>query len=261
MTTFSERYNLREVNIPIKIKYEAPNDFRVWLVDLAIATGLSVDCILTIVSQKTFQGKDGNWNDDYKKNEIIDKLRSSLWFYVYDVAETLFACISNKENQQEYSNALNTYFQTNGYAWKFVEGKIVLRGSDVEDSSYTDAINTLVGHSTAETELTNALYDLSRRPHPDLSGTVHHALAAIECLLRDIFGEEKATLGEIVNKYKSKITSPLDILITKLWGYSSNHGRHMGEGAMPSFAEAQFVLYTTCAIIIFLKQMGYDSEV
>ena len=255
MPTFSERYNLRTTDVPITIQYEAPDDFRVWLIECACSIGLSIDCILTIICQKTFRGTDGNWGADFKKNEAIDKLRSASWPLVYDVAEALFTHLTTQNMKQTYVSKLNSYFLIHGYGWKFENGIILYRGSATEDASYQDAINVLVANPTAKIELTNALHDLSRRPDPDLSGTVHHALAAVECLARDIFNAPASTLGDIIKKNKAHFTSPLDIVIDKLWGYASNHGRHMGEGTTPSFAEAQFVLYASSAIIIFLKDI------
>ena len=101
----------------------------------------------------------------------------------------------------------------------------------------------------------NALQDLSKRPEPDLTGSVHHSLASIECLLRDIFNASGESLGNIIKNNKKKFTSPLDLVIGQLWGYASNHGRHMEEGCEPKFEEAQFVLYTTSAIITFITNI------
>lgn len=205
MPTFSERNNLRTTDVPITVQYDAPDNFRVWLIECVRSIGLSIDDILTIICQKTFKGTDGNWGDDFKWNEAIDKLRSASWPLVYDVAEALFAHMSTQEMKQTYASNLNSYFMMNGYGWKFDNGKILYRGSDTADASYQAAIDALVAHPTAKTELTNALHDLSRRPEPDLSGTVHHALAAAECLVRDIFNAPAATLGDIVKRIKHNL--------------------------------------------------------
>ena len=48
-----------------------------------------------------------------------------------------------------------------------------------------------------------ALQDLSRRPQPDLTGALQHALAALECLARDVTGENKPTLGQLMRDIRS----------------------------------------------------------
>jgi len=50
-------------------------------------------------------------------------------------------------------------------------------------------------------ELHEALDDLSRRPEPDLTGAIQHAMAALECVASDTYGNPKATLGDIIKRY------------------------------------------------------------
>ena len=75
-----------------------------------------------------------------------------------------------------------------------------------------------------------------------------------------IFHKKSLNLGNIIKKNKAQFTSPLDEVVPKLWGYASSHGRHMGEGTAPTFAEAQFILYTTSAVIIFLKETFQPND-
>ncbi len=108
------------------------------------------------------------------------------------------------------------------------------------------------GRPTAERELHEAIADLSRRPEPDLSGAVHHALAALECVMRDACDDPKATLGELVKRYPGRLPKPLDTAVEKLWGYASEAGRHMREGGTPTHADAEFVVGATATIVTYL---------
>lgn len=108
---------------------------------------------------------------------------------------------------------------------------------------------------TAGRELHEALSDLSRRPQPDLTGAIQHAMAALECIARDACGDAKATLGEIMKKYPELIPSPLNEAISKIWGYASEMGRHLREGREPSREEAELIvgLSATCATYLANK--------
>jgi hypothetical protein len=55
-------------------------------------------------------------------------------------------------------------------------------------------------------EIHKALENLSKRPVPDLTGAVQHAMAALECVANDVCGENGETLGKVV---RSILTSSL----------------------------------------------------
>lgn len=56
---------------------------------------------------------------------------------------------------------------------------------------------TRQGRSTGSGELHEALQDLSRRPRPEVSGVIQHAMAALECVARDVV-VRKDTLGLLI---------------------------------------------------------------
>ena len=177
-----------------------------------------------------------------------------MWYYVYDVAEAFYDSIPNSDKKQEYESELNTYFQTNGYGWKFENGQILFRGSEIEEQAFTNAVQSLSTNQTAQSELKLALDDLSKRPIADTTGTVQHAMAAMECFCRQKFGGTTSTLGDIIQNNRSSFTPPLDKALEKLWGFASNHGRHVLNGGAATEEEAEFVLNMCSSIIVYLSK-------
>jgi hypothetical protein len=54
-------------------------------------------------------------------------------------------------------------------------------------------------------------------------------MAALECTARDIAGQPKLSLGELIPGLN--LPKPLDEALHKLWGFASQYGRHVKEGA------------------------------
>ena len=109
---------------------------------------------------------------------------------------------------------------------------------------------------TAAQEIHEALQDLSRRPRPDITGSVQHALAALECVARDVADDSKATLGAIIKKYPGLLPPPLDAAVDKLWGFASEHGRHLREGREPAREEAELAVHVAAAVATYLPKMA-----
>ena len=254
MPNFSERNNLRTTNIPIVIRNDAEYSFRMWLISLAKLVGLNVRTILNIICQCTYQGEDGNWGDEFRENEAKEKLGNTAWYYVYDVVESLYNCIANASKKQEYESEINAYFQTNVDGWKFENVQVLFRGNEIEEQAFTNAVQSLSTNQTAQSELKLALDDLSKRPIADTTGTVQHAMAAMECFCRQKFGGTTSTLGDIIQNNRSSFTPPLDKALEKLWGFASNHGRHVRNGGAATEEEAEFVLNMCSSLILYLSK-------
>ena len=103
-------------------------------------------------------------------------------------------------------------------------------------------------------EIQEALIDLNRKPKPDVTGAIQHATAAVECILRNITGEHNATLGQILKKRKDIILPPLNILVEKAWGYASDKARHVREGVILDYSEAEFVVTQFISVANFLTK-------
>ena len=79
----------------------------------------------------------------------------------------------------------------------------------------------------------------------------------MECVLRNITGDHNATLGQILKKRKDIIPSPLDVAVIKMWGYASDKARHVREGGVLDYSEAEIVVTQFISVANFLtKKFG-----
>jgi hypothetical protein len=172
---------------------------------------------------------------------------------VYDIIEAIWDDL-DYERAERFAREVNSYFREAGIGWQLEGGRIETRGPESFELAVQGATSALerTGRTTAEAELQEALTDLSRRPKADVTGAIQHAMAAIECVARDICGDEKATLGAIVSKGRLDIPKPIDTALEKMWGYASEAGRHLREGRNPSRAEAELVVGVAAVLVTYL---------
>ena len=99
-----------------------------------------------------------------------------------------------------------------------------------------------------------ALRDISRRPEPDITGSIQHAMAALEATAREVTGQSNPTLGKLVPMLN--LPAPLDQAVHKLWGYASERGRHIREQELVDHSEAELIVAIAGALCAFLAQRG-----
>jgi hypothetical protein len=51
----------------------------------------------------------------------------------------------------------------------------------------------------------------------------------------------EAQFGDLVRRNPALFPPPIGEIVSKAWGYSSNFGRHLQEGAPPTFEEAELL--------------------
>ena len=110
-----------------------------------------------------------------------------------------------------------------------------------------------------QSEIKEVLHDLSRRPKPDITGAIQHAGACLECVSREVTGDRKATLGDIIKKYPGIVPKPIDAAIEKIWGFTSEQGRHLREGNYSEYLEAELVVELTSAVSSYLVKKHLDK--
>jgi hypothetical protein len=195
------------------------------------------------------------------KVEVALAIRVCEWPAVYDFAEALYVALADQslyeDAAQVYEERLNKLFRKRGVGWQMRSGRIEARGSEPFEAVTRKASETLEEHgrSTAAREIHEALGDLSRRPKPDVSGAITHAMAALECVMGDLSGDS-ATLGDLLKRRGQALglAPPLDQALIKLWGYASERGRHLREGREPGFEEAELVVGVAAAASVYLSK-------
>ena len=252
---FSQRHGYGVADAEITTREDAPEDLRYAVAEIARTAGVGPDTIRSIVCRVLFVAPNRNNWSEYPNiwDEVLGLLDSCEWFKVYDIAEALWrALYPNDERQQIFQDELNRFFREKGIGWELKDSDgIVFRGGEGFAQATTGAAQVLdqTGRSTAAAEIREALRDISRRPVPDRTGAIHHAMAALECVARDVTGQS-GTLGQIIPALA--LPKPLDTAIDKLWGFASERARHVREGRDITDDEAELVVSVAGAVAKFL---------
>ena len=204
---------------------------------------------------------DNNWTAFPNVDEEVRRLmRDCEWYRVYDVVEEIQKAGQNRVTEngvrsaEHFATELNNYFREQGIGWQLTNGQVEVRGTEPFEYSQAKVVDTLEekGRETSPDELREAIKCLSRRPNPDKSGAIQHAMAALEIVARDAVEDPKPTLGALLKKYPDLIPKPLDQAIEKAWGYASEMGRHMKEGSPPEYEEAELIVSISSAVCYYL---------
>jgi len=204
-----------------------------------------------------------NWSE-YPNiwGEVESLMYDCPWYKVYDIIEAMYDRFvqHDAQNRQRdavlFAEAVNSFFIEEGIGWQLSNGQIVVRGTETFEATVHTATEALQSaqRPTAASHLHEALGDLSRRPEPDLSGAVYHAMGSLECLARDVTGNPKATLGEVLKNNPDLLPKPLDTALSQVWGYASNVARHVQEGCEPGRDEAELVVGLCAAVVTYLTR-------
>lgn len=197
--------------------------------------------------------------------EIVQAVYSCDWFLIYDLIEELYRSTwALGDNRLRFVREVNEFFYDHNIGWQLktvpIENtdietpEIVVRGDEAFERTVASALDVLGSSKkkSAKHELAEAIHGLSRRPFPDLTGAVSHAIAPLECVSAEVCGETGETLGQIVKRHPARFPPPLDEAISKLYGFSSTRGRHVIEGRSPSFKEAEIVVSIAAAVSAFI---------
>lgn len=280
--TYKERFSRRQGFEPtdrdIRVRHTAPQDFREAVVQIAYEAGVSPHDLRSIICQVLRKRPDpSNWSGLNVAGEVDGLISSCEWYEVYDIIEALWDELPGADDarwEEDYKETargyftreMNLYFRKEGIGWQLIDGKIEIRGPEVFEHSVrtAQAILAEAGRPTSAQELHQALLDLSRRPSPDITGAIQHAIAALECVVRDVIGDPKPTLGELLKRNPNLVPPPLDQCLKIVWGYASEWGRHLREGREPNLEDAELVVGIASSVINYLtkrwRTAGRDGE-
>jgi hypothetical protein len=265
---FSKRHRYSGGPKEITIREDAPENLRYFMLETAVELGLGPNPLRDIVCRVLRRPPDSsNWSE-YPNiwGEVQGLVYGCDWFKVYDIIEALYAALVKQDKitrttapkwanaASRFAEQMNEFFIEEGIGWQLVNGQIVTRGTEAFEAAVTEATGALEKSErpTAAKHLHEALQDLSRRPGADLPGAVYHAMGALECVARDLTGDKKATLGEVLKWHPGLLPKPLDTALSQIWGYASNEARHVQEGRETSRGEAELVVGLSAALCTYL---------
>lgn len=255
-SSFPDRFGYQAPEAEITIREGAPTPVRDGILMAGYAAGLVPDTMRAILCQVLLLRPDqNNWSASNVEREVSALIDEAPWYRIYDFAERLYAEIGTRDftgtQQARFEAQLNQLFRERGVGWEMKQGTLVARGSEAFALATGQATEVMRQHGapTASNEIHEALRDISRRPQADVTGAIQHAMAALECVARDV-GGTTATLGPIIRKLG--LPAPLDQAVEKLWGFTSEQGRHILEGRQPQFEEAELVVTTASALSVYL---------
>lgn len=272
MARFSERTGARPADLEITVRQDAPEELRSAIVDIAYDSGLDPHSLRKIVTRVLRKRIDrNNWSafpnvDD----EVRGHLDACHWYEVYDVIEAVYCWLVESppgrlpvDEAAYFDSEINKYFRSRGIGWRLSAGQIETRGGEGFEHTLTETRVELLeaGRATAANEIHEAIADLSRRPEPDVTGAIQHAIAALECVARDVAGDQKATLGTILSRHQGLVPAPLDQGLEKLWGFASEQGRHLREGREPTHEVAELVVQVAAAVSRYLSKIERGTKV
>lgn len=262
MEKFSKRFGHTSVEKEITTRDEAPLGLRHFVIQVLYDLGCEAKFVREIVCRVLRVAPDvqQNWGEDNIKYEVYDWVENCEWFYIYNIIEKFHEKISRKK---EYEEEVNDYFKMNGIGWKLEGGQIKFRGDQSFEVDLRKAETVLAAGNlhTAKNEIREAITDLSRRPTPDITGAIQHGVACLECVAREITGNTSQTLGDVIKRNRTIVPPPLDVVIEKIWGFSSEQGRHLKENGEPNYEEAELMVGLSASISTYLSRKAQSLKV
>lgn len=259
---FSHRYGHCPEERDISIRDDAPEEVRAAILmiakgELSLAPSFLRDVLCTVLRKLP---DPSNWSE-YPNvwEECLRLIVDCPWYKVYDFVEELYRQLAKSrdpESANRWESLINEYFLEGGVGWRLVNGVLESRGPEAFEAIVDRARSALeeAGLSTSRQEINESLRDLSRRPEPDLTGAIQHAMAALECTVREVTGNNRATLGKLLKRYQGVVPKPLDDALSKMWGYASEMARHLREGQTPSRAEAELIVGVAASACTYLSR-------
>jgi hypothetical protein len=259
--TFSKRFGYSGLQqAEIQIREDAPPFVREALVQIAYDVGLGPSSLREIVCRLLrVRPSPYNWSAPNVSQEVDQLLDAADWYRVYDFVEAVYQDLVGSGRDDlaaRWQDEVNGFFQERGVGWQLVEGSLEVREAEGFEASTRGAVEALEesGQKTASSELHEAIRDLSRRPDPDVTGAIQHGMAALECVAREVTGDSRSTLGQIIAKFPDAIPKPLDVAIDKAWGYASEKARHVKEGGAADRDEAVLVVGLVASVSTYLTR-------
>lgn len=260
---FSRRLGVRPPGDGPLIHHDAPEPLRVGAMSLLHdQLNKSPSWIRDVIcGVRRVRPDPSNWSE-YPNiwSEAQNLVYGAEWFEFYDFVEKCADSLRQSRELARFESVMNQLFEEEHIGWRLVDGVLEIHGDELLEGLIEESHEELEasGFNVASQELREARTDLSRRPVPDLSGAVHHAMAALEAVAREVTGEPKKTLGDIIKRHPGLLPPPVDVAASKLWGFASEQGRHGSEARQLDWAEALLVVGIAAALCSYLNKKKGD---
>lgn len=260
---FSKRLGIEVPEKEITIRNDAPAELRAYIPEVYYEINKYPSEVRSIVCRALRTAPDqDNWSDNNVKWEVQCLLAECDWYKIYDIIEILASKLSSESDIKYFHEEINAYFKEKGIGWKLENGRIESRGDEEFEVAVKDVVQILEERelSTAKREINEAIKCISRRPEADITGAIQHSLAALECVSREVAGDKKMTLGELIKNHPEMVPVPLDKAISMMWGFSSEQGRHLREGRTPKFEEAELMVHLSASLCSYLGKKHIEKK-
>lgn len=198
-----------------------------------------------------------NWSE-YPNiwGEVQSLVFTCEWYQFFDIVEAFAGKVRTTLGKPGYQESVNQLFDEEGIGWFLIDGVLEMRGEEPLENVLEVAFQQIEasGFEVATQELSEAWTDLSRRPEPDLSGAVHHAMAALEAVAKEWGDAPKLTLGDIIKKQPDMFPPPLNDAAAKLWGFASEQARHGKEGRKLDLDEVFLLVGVSATLATYLAR-------
>jgi hypothetical protein len=195
--------------------------------------------------------------DTYK--EIREYFFTCEWYEVYDFIEFVANNYPDDYNQvtPRFIDSCNNILERELSAYRFVGGKITQITSKEEITEIEEALEATEPLKGVNIHLKCALDKLADRKSPDYRNSVKESISAVEAICKLITKQEKATLGEALNKIEDKVSlhPALKNAFCSLYGYTSDADgiRHaLVDEPNLDFEDAKFMLVSCSAFVNYL---------
>lgn len=198
---------------------------------------------------------DGSISEEYA-TKILRKYffdSNRQWFEIYDLLE-----FSAEFDPKGFVELTNKVLDREKSAYRFVNKQFVQITSMQEIEEIEEAIQKTDKFSSVNIHLNTALSLLSDRKKPDYRNSIKESISAIESICKIFTKNDKATLGEALNKLEKsyELHPALKKSFSSLYGYTSDDAgiRHAltENDRNIDFHEAKFILVTCSAFTNFL---------
>jgi hypothetical protein len=187
--------------------------------------------------------------------EIRDYYFNCQWYEVYDLIEFIATNYPEEETNKVFVDMCNNFMERELSGYRFVGGNITPITTEEEISAIEEALKSK--KNPVREHIIRSLELLSDRKNPDYRNAIKEAISAVESIAIIITGNEKATLGQLLNVLeKQSILHPaLKESFSKLYGYTSNANgiRHgLIDEDTVTFEKAKFMVVACSAFINYV---------